>query len=84
MMRSGRSDEHANPHAAVDAPAEFDRSAVPDNRRTYMVTLTARGRRVFRKMAERHEQWVIALLGHLEAGEVEQLMHLLNRVKQGA
>jgi DNA-binding MarR family transcriptional regulator len=60
-----------------------DRSPVPDNRRTFMVKLTPKGQRSFRKMAQQHEQWVIKLLGHLEQSEVEQLMGLLDRVKRG-
>lgn len=60
-----------------------DRRPVPENRRTFLVKLTPRGRMVFVEMAERHEQWVIRLLGHLEASEVDQLMHLLGRVKEG-
>ncbi len=61
----------------------IDRTAVPDNRRTFIVKLTPKGRRVFRKMAEQHEQWVLSMLGHLETEEAEQLMSLLQRVKQG-
>ena len=61
----------------------ISRTPVPNNRRTFIVKLTAKGRRQFRKMAERHEQWVISLLGHLEPEEVRQLMHLLDRVKEG-
>lgn len=61
----------------------IDRSPVPDNRRTFIVKLTPKGKRAFRKMAEQHEQWVISMLGHLEPAEVEQLMGLLQRVKQG-
>tara|TARA_R110002110_G_scaffold157570_1_gene354522 strand:+ start:73399 stop:73896 length:498 start_codon:yes stop_codon:yes gene_type:complete len=60
-----------------------DRSPLPDNRRTFMVKLTPKGRKAFNRMAQRHEQWVIGLLGHLESKEVEQLMVLLDRVKQG-
>ena len=60
-----------------------NRRPMPDNRRTFVVTLTARGSRVFCRMAAQHEQWVIQLLGHLKSDEVEQLMRLLNRVKQG-
>lgn len=60
-----------------------DRSPLPDNRRTFMVTLTPKGRKAFSRMAQRHEQWVISLLGHLESSEVDQLMALLDRVKQG-
>jgi DNA-binding MarR family transcriptional regulator len=61
-----------------------DRSPVPDNRRTFIVKLTPKGKRTFRKMAEEHEGWVIGMLGHLESDEVDQLMTLLARVKQGA
>jgi len=61
----------------------IDRNPVPDNRRTFIVKLTPKGRRFFRKMAEQHEQWVISMLGQLESDEVEQLMGLLQRVKQG-
>jgi DNA-binding MarR family transcriptional regulator len=59
------------------------RNPLPDNRRTVLVKLTPRGMRVFSRMAEEHEQWVIGMLGHLKPAEVEQLMHLLSRVKQG-
>ncbi len=60
-----------------------DRSPVPDNRRTFIVKLTPKGRRTFRKMAEQHEEWIIGMLGHLDPEEVEQLMTLLARVKEG-
>lgn len=60
-----------------------DRSPLPDNRRTFMVKLTPKGRKAFARMAQRHEQWVIGLLGHLDGDEVEQLMRLLDRIKQG-
>ena len=58
------------------------RRQVPDNRRTFKVKLTAKGRRTFARMAQRHEQWVIEMLGHLDGDEVDQLMHLLKRIKQ--
>lgn len=60
-----------------------ERSPLPDNRRTVLVKLTAKGARTFAQMAEEHEQWVIGMLGHLENREVDQLMKLLGRVKQG-
>jgi len=61
----------------------IDRSPVPNNRRTFMVKLTPRGRRAFTAMAAQHEQWIIQMLGHLESDEVDQLMLLLNQVKRG-
>ena len=60
-----------------------DRSPVPNNRRTFIVRLTNKGRKVFRGMAEEHEGWIIDMLGHLQAAEVEQLMKLLSRIKDG-
>ena len=60
-----------------------DRTAVPSNRRTFIVKLTPKGGRTFRKMAETHEEWVIGMLGHLGTDEVDQLMRLLTRVKAG-
>lgn len=60
-----------------------DRSAVPNNRRTFIVKLTAKGRRMFGAMAARHEEWVIQMLGHLDTSEVDQLMQLLKQVKKG-
>ncbi|HEY7775300.1 MAG TPA: MarR family winged helix-turn-helix transcriptional regulator, partial [Kineobactrum sp.] len=59
------------------------RSPVPENRRMFMVKLTPKGRRTFAKMAQRHEEWVNGLLGHLGRDEADQLMHLLERVKPG-
>jgi DNA-binding MarR family transcriptional regulator len=61
-----------------------DRAALPHNRRTFIVRLTEQGRAFFTRMAREHETWVIDLLGHLEAREVDDLMVLLARVKQGA
>lgn len=60
----------------------IDRTAVPENRRTFIVKMTPPGRRSFAKMATAHEEWVIKLLGHLQHDEVGELMGLLNRVKQ--
>ena len=59
----------------------IDRSPLPDNRRTYMVKLTTKGKRIFARMAEQHEQWIIEMLGELELDDVDQLMLLLKRVK---
>jgi len=61
----------------------ISREAVPSNRRTFIVKLTTKGRRVFKTIAARHEEWIISLLGHLQQDEVEQLMNLLDRVKTG-
>ena len=59
-----------------------DRSSLPEDRRTFIVKLTAKGLRVFFDMAERHEEWVISMLGQLPVRDVDQLMELLGEVKQ--
>jgi DNA-binding MarR family transcriptional regulator len=61
-----------------------DRTALPNNRRTFIVRLTPQGQAVFARMATEHELWVIGLLGQLEPDEVDQLMQLLARVKEAA
>jgi len=59
----------------------ISRQPVPDNRRTFIVKLSPKGRQFFNKMATRHEQWVISLLGQLSLKDVNQLMGLLSKVK---
>ncbi|MDE0988350.1 MAG: MarR family transcriptional regulator [Pseudomonadales bacterium] len=59
----------------------ISRRAVPENRRTFIVKLSPKGRRFFQKMAVRHEQWVISLLGELSMEDVKQTMGLLGKVK---
>lgn len=59
----------------------ISRQPVPNNRRTFIVKLSPEGRRFFQKMAVRHEQWVISLLGELSMEDVTQIMGLLGKVK---
>lgn len=61
----------------------IERNAAPGNRRTFIVKLTPKGTRQFAKMAREHEEWVIAMLGHLSREEVDHLMRLLAEVKDG-
>lgn len=53
------------------------------DRRVYRVKLTPEGRRLFRRMAAEHEQWVVDLFGTLSVAEKEQLMRLLGELKSG-
>lgn len=57
------------------------RSTLPEDRRTYMVSLTPVGKKFFAKIAKRHEEWVIELLGDLSLDDVDQLAELLGKVK---
>ena len=49
----------------LDAEGLVWRQSHPADRRAMLVKLTPRGRRNFLKMADRHEDWVIELLGKL-------------------
>ena len=60
----------------------IDRCQLPNNRRTFIVTLTQKGRDEFETIAKAHERWVIEMLGQLDQDDVSQLMSLLLKVKK--
>jgi DNA-binding MarR family transcriptional regulator len=45
------------------------------------VALTAKGRKVFEKIAGEHERWVIELFGGIGEAERQQLYALLGRLR---
>jgi DNA-binding MarR family transcriptional regulator len=48
------------------------------DRRAFIVTLTPAGRKAFAKMAKRHEEWVLSLLGDLSIDAKQELLgHLV-------
>ena len=53
----------------------------PDDRRSYRVSLTARGRKAFEKIASVHEGWVVELLGGVTEADRQQLFDLLGRLR---
>jgi DNA-binding MarR family transcriptional regulator len=57
------------------------REAPPDDRRAFVVKLTAAGRKAFQRMAELHEAWVVKLFDGLTAAERRQLQALLGKLK---
>jgi len=57
------------------------REAEPDDRRSYRIMLTPKGRRAFEKIASVHEAWVIELLGGIGEAERHQLHELLGRLR---
>ena len=59
------------------------RASPPGDRRSYLITLTADGRRAFAAMAVRHESWIAELFETLEPDEVDALIALLERAKTG-
>jgi DNA-binding MarR family transcriptional regulator len=54
-----------------------------NDRRSYTVSLTDAGRTIFAAMAQAHEGWVIELMSPLNAGQQDQLHHLLGILKSG-
>jgi len=57
------------------------RSVDPEDRRSFRIALTTRGRRAFERVAQEHERWVIELLSGLQAADGEQLHALLGRLR---
>ncbi|WP_077000713.1 MarR family winged helix-turn-helix transcriptional regulator [Variovorax sp. KK3] len=49
------------------------RSASPEDRRAWIVSLTAKGRRSFEAMAKAHEEWLLELFGGLDEKAVQQV-----------
>lgn len=60
------------------------RSADPDDRRAFRVSMTAAGRKRFAAMAKAHEQWIITVFGVVSKREMRQLQELLSRIKHTA
>lgn len=67
--------------AGLLADGLVDKRPAPQDRRVQVLTLTALGRRSFKAMAERHEDWIAELFAGLEADEIGQLFRLLGRTK---
>jgi DNA-binding MarR family transcriptional regulator len=52
------------------------------DRRAFIVTFTPAGRRAFAKMAKRHEEWVLSLLGDLSTDAKQELLSQLVLLKR--
>ena len=57
------------------------RESSPGDRRAWIVSLTAKGRRAFEAMAQEHEQWVLELLAGLDEKAVQQLYQHLGTLR---
>jgi len=57
------------------------RQVDPEDRRSFRVALTLRGRRAFERVAAEHERWVVELLEGLAPDEGEQLHTLLGHLR---
>ncbi|MFJ5368480.1 MarR family winged helix-turn-helix transcriptional regulator [Bosea sp. CER48] len=58
-----------------------DKRPAPQDRRVQILTLTAQGRKAFRAMAERHEDWIAELFAGLSQPQIAQLFRLLGETK---
>ena len=67
--------------AGLLADGLVDKRPAAQDRRVQVLTLTAQGRRVFRTMAEQHEDWVAELFADLGTEERTQLFRLLGQTK---
>ena len=57
------------------------RQVDPEDRRSFRIALTVRGRRAFERVAAEHERWVVELLSSLDQDEGEQLHALLGHLR---
>ena len=60
----------------------IERLSLASDRRAWLVRLTSNGRALFKKMAKRHESWIVAALGGVSDKELKQLHELLGQIKQ--
>ena len=57
------------------------REAQPEDRRSFVIALTPKGRRAFERMARVHEGWVIELLGGIPDKAKQQMYELLGQLR---
>ena len=57
------------------------RSVARDDRRSYSVRLTAKGKRAFDAMAREHERWIVAVMSGMPRTERTRLYALLGTLK---
>lgn len=57
------------------------READPDDRRSWRIALTAKGRTAFEKVASVHEGWVIELLGGIADTDKHRMYDLLGQLR---
>jgi len=60
-----------------------ERVPIPEDKRAFVVRLTARGKRQFDAMAAAHERWIIEMLSVLPQSERDRLYAGLGKLKRG-
>ncbi|WP_228124560.1 MarR family winged helix-turn-helix transcriptional regulator [Glaciimonas soli] len=66
----------------LESEGLVSRSVDSNDRRTYHVRLTPKGRRMFKKIAAEHEAWVVDMFSGLGDARQEQLHRLLGELRQ--
>ena len=57
------------------------RESDPSDRRAWIVSMTEKGKRVFRRMAKEHEEWIVELIGALDQRSLQTLHTELGRLR---
>lgn len=65
----------------LEAEGLVVREFSPEDRRAFIVRLTASGRRTFRRMAQAYEKWIAELFDTLPERDRDQLLRLLGNLK---
>jgi DNA-binding MarR family transcriptional regulator len=65
----------------LEKSGHVTRSVDPEDRRSFRVALTPRGRRAFERIAEEHERWIVELFDGLGEDEGRQLHVLLGHLR---
>jgi DNA-binding MarR family transcriptional regulator len=65
----------------LEKSGHVTRSVDPEDRRSFRVALTPRGRRAFERIAEEHERWIVELFDGLDEDEGRQLHVLLGHLR---
>jgi len=58
------------------------RWVLPTDRRIFSVGLTGKGRAEFKRMADRHKEWIGDIFGGLTAEELPQMVQMMDRLRQ--
>ena len=65
----------------LEKSGHVTRQVDPEDRRSFRIALTTRGKRTFERVAEEHERWVVELLDGLSVDEGGQLHALLGHLR---
>lgn len=65
----------------LEAEGLVAREYSPEDRRSFIVRMTPSGRRVFRRMAQAYEHWIVGMFDAMPVHDRDQLLRLLGTLK---